>query len=114
MTRIRHHWRLSAFGNSFHSSCECDRSPTMSPQQLGTEGPKANGTAAYRRDTPQGRLWFQQGDGGGQRFGLDTVNQCLWKQVPETADRRILLTPKAFAVLRHLVHNAGRLVTHEE
>src|SRR5208337_2080801 len=29
-------------------------------------------------------------------------------------DERILLTPKAFAVLRYLVEHAGRLVTHDE
>jgi DNA-binding winged helix-turn-helix (wHTH) protein/tetratricopeptide (TPR) repeat protein len=42
-------------------------------------------------------------------FRLDTVNQCLWRE-----DQRILLTPKAFAVLRYLVERAGRLVTQSE
>src|SRR5271166_6988035 len=47
-------------------------------------------------------------------FRLDTVNQCLWRHRDKGADERILLTPKAFAVLRHLVEHAGRLVTHDE
>ncbi len=47
-----------------------------------------------------------------KRFGcfqLDAVNECLWcdgKQVP--------LAPKPFAVLRYLVENSQRLVTHDE
>ena len=47
-------------------------------------------------------------------FRLDTVNECLWHHTDKGADERILLTPKAFAVLRHLVERAGRLVTHDE
>jgi len=47
-------------------------------------------------------------------FRLDTVNQCLWRHRTEQADERILLTPKAFAVLRYLVEHSGRLVTHAE
>ena len=42
-------------------------------------------------------------------FRLDPANQCLWR-----GDVRITLTPKVFAVLRHLVQNPGRLVTQEE
>src|SRR5246500_5989260 len=47
-----------------------------------------------------------------KRFGcfqLDAANECLWcdgKQVP--------LAPKPFAVLRYLVENPGRLITHDE
>ena len=44
------------------------------------------------------------------QFRLDTVNQCLWRHMDTGNDERILLTPKAFAVLRHLVERAGRLV----
>ncbi len=44
-----------------------------------------------------------------QSFRLDTANHCLWR-----ADNRVPLTPKAFDVLRHLVENAGRLVTQGE
>ena len=47
-------------------------------------------------------------------FRLDTVNQCLWRHVEAGNDERILLTPKEFAVLRHLVERAGRLVTQDE
>jgi len=47
-------------------------------------------------------------------FRLDTVNQCLWRRGDGEDDERILLTPKAFAVLRHLVEHAGRLVTQGE
>jgi len=56
---------------------------------------------------------------GGDRAGfppfrLDTVNQCLWRRMDRGNDERILLTPKAFAVLRLLVERAGRLVTNDE
>src|SRR6266516_2079846 len=46
-------------------------------------------------------------------FRLDTVNQCLWRG-EGPAEERILLAPKAFAVLRYLVEHPGRLVSHEE
>src|SRR5216684_5521845 len=46
-------------------------------------------------------------------FRLDTVNQCLWRG-EGLAEERILLAPKAFAVLRYLVEHPGRLVTHDE
>jgi DNA-binding winged helix-turn-helix (wHTH) protein len=44
-----------------------------------------------------------------QPFRLDEVNQCLWR-----GNTRISLMPKPFAVLRYLVDNTGRLVSHEE
>jgi DNA-binding response OmpR family regulator len=47
-------------------------------------------------------------------FRLDPVNQCLWRNGEAGQDERLLLTPKAFAVLRCLVEHAGRLVTQEE
>ena len=47
-------------------------------------------------------------------FRLDTVNQCLWRGGEAGQDERILVTPKAFAVLRYLVEHAGRLVTQDE
>ena len=47
-------------------------------------------------------------------FRVDTTNQCLWRHRDKRDDERILLTPKAFAVLRYLVEHAGRLVTHDE
>jgi len=46
-------------------------------------------------------------------FRLDTVNQCLWRG-DGAAEERILLAPKAFAVLRYLVEHPGRLVAHAE
>lgn len=47
-------------------------------------------------------------------FRLDLTNQCLWRRRNKGDDERILLPPKAFAVLRYLVEHAGRLVTHDE
>lgn len=47
-------------------------------------------------------------------FRLDSVNQCLWRQGECAEDRRILLTPKAYAVLTYLVDRPGRLVTQDE
>jgi DNA-binding winged helix-turn-helix (wHTH) protein/predicted ATPase len=47
-------------------------------------------------------------------FRLDTMNQCLWRRRETAHDERILLTPKAFAVLQYLVEHAGRLVMQEE
>ena len=42
-------------------------------------------------------------------FRLDPQDMSVWKQ-----DERVALTPKAFAVLRHLVRHPARLVTKEE
>ena len=47
-------------------------------------------------------------------FRLDTANHCLWRRGDTGQDERILLTPKAFAVLAYLVEHAGRLVTPDE
>jgi AAA ATPase domain/Transcriptional regulatory protein, C terminal len=47
-------------------------------------------------------------------FRFDTANQCLWRCGDTGQEERVLLTPKAFAVLGYLVEHAGRLVTHEE
>jgi len=47
-------------------------------------------------------------------FRLDPINQCLWRCVDAGADERVLLTPKAFALLCYLVEHAGRLVTQDE
>jgi DNA-binding winged helix-turn-helix (wHTH) protein/predicted ATPase len=47
-------------------------------------------------------------------FRLDPVNQCLWRRRDMADDERLLLTPKAFAVLRYLVAHAGQLVTQDE
>jgi len=42
-------------------------------------------------------------------FALDMSNECLWHN-----GEQVTLPPKPFAVLRHLVENAGRLVTQDE
>lgn len=47
-------------------------------------------------------------------FRLDAVNQCLWRRRDNGSDERLLLAPKAYAVLRYLVEHPGRLVTEEE
>src|SRR5579884_3036285 len=47
-------------------------------------------------------------------FRLDSANQCLWRRRANSTDERILLTPKAYAVLLYLVERAGRLVTQDE
>jgi DNA-binding winged helix-turn-helix (wHTH) protein len=47
-------------------------------------------------------------------FRLDPINQCLWRLRETAPDERILLPPKAFAVLCYLVVHAGRLVTQGE
>src|SRR5262249_17393996 len=47
-------------------------------------------------------------------FRLDAINQCLWHRTSEGATERILLRPKAFAVLRYLVEHPGRLVAQRE
>jgi hypothetical protein len=47
-------------------------------------------------------------------FRLDTANQCLWRRADTGQEARILLTPKAFAVLAYLVEHSGCLVTPDE
>jgi predicted ATPase len=47
-----------------------------------------------------------------QKFGdfmLDSANECLWH-----SGQRLTLTPRPFAVLRYLVENPQRLITHDE
>ncbi|MBT9329789.1 AAA family ATPase [Paracidobacterium acidisoli] len=44
-----------------------------------------------------------------ESYRLDTANECLWR-----SGQRIELKPKPFAVLRYLVENPGRLITHDE
>jgi DNA-binding winged helix-turn-helix (wHTH) protein/tetratricopeptide (TPR) repeat protein len=48
------------------------------------------------------------------QFRLDPVNQCLWRRIEWGNDERILLTPKAFAVLQYLVEHPGHLVARDE
>lgn len=47
-------------------------------------------------------------------FRLDTANQCLWRRSADGSDLRVLLPPKAFALLRYLAEHPGRLVTEDE
>jgi predicted ATPase/DNA-binding winged helix-turn-helix (wHTH) protein len=47
-------------------------------------------------------------------FRFDPTNQCLWRRADSGEEARVLLAPKAFALLSHLVEHAGQLVTHEE
>jgi len=47
-----------------------------------------------------------------KRFGcfqLDAANECLWRE-----GKQVPLAPKPFSVLRYLVENPQRLVTHDE
>jgi DNA-binding winged helix-turn-helix (wHTH) protein/tetratricopeptide (TPR) repeat protein len=47
-------------------------------------------------------------------FKLDSLNQCLWRRTDSGAEDRVLLTPKAYAVLNYLADRPGRLVTQQE
>jgi DNA-binding winged helix-turn-helix (wHTH) protein/tetratricopeptide (TPR) repeat protein len=47
-------------------------------------------------------------------FRLDPVNQCLLRLDTAGNEQRIELKPKTFDVLRYLVDNPGRLITHDE
>jgi predicted ATPase/DNA-binding winged helix-turn-helix (wHTH) protein len=52
------------------------------------------------------------GAGGMKQFAafrLDTANECLWHDGVQIA-----LPPRPFMVLRYLVENPGRLITHDE
>ena len=42
-------------------------------------------------------------------FRFDSANECLWR-----GSQRLSLTPRPFAVLRYLIENPQRLVTHDE
>jgi len=44
-----------------------------------------------------------------ESFGLDVQNECLWRNGVQ-----ITLPPRTFAVLRYLVENPGRLISHDE
>ncbi|WP_158792136.1 AAA family ATPase [Granulicella sp. L60] len=47
-------------------------------------------------------------------FRLDLVNCCLLRREYNGRESRIPLAPKTFSVLKYLVENANRLVTHQE
>src|SRR3954469_17074137 len=42
-------------------------------------------------------------------FRFDEANECLWR-----SGQSVLLRPKAFAVLQHLLDRAGQLVSKQE
>lgn len=44
-----------------------------------------------------------------ESFALDVQNECLWR-----GSEQIPLPPRTFAVLRYLVENSGRLISHDE
>ena len=50
----------------------------------------------------------------GSSFRIDLVNLCLWRKDAAGAGERLELRPKTFDILRFLVENSGRLVTHDE
>jgi DNA-binding winged helix-turn-helix (wHTH) protein/tetratricopeptide (TPR) repeat protein len=47
-------------------------------------------------------------------FRLDIVNQCLWRRSDVGQEERVLLAPKAFAILGYLIEHPGQLVTHDD
>ncbi|MGR9438645.1 AAA family ATPase (plasmid) [Rhizobium leguminosarum] len=47
-------------------------------------------------------------------FRIDLVNMCLWRRNGAGTEDRVNLPPKSFDVLRFLVDNPGRLISHEE
>jgi DNA-binding winged helix-turn-helix (wHTH) protein len=47
-------------------------------------------------------------------YRLDPVNLTLWRTSVEGRDEQIVLAPRAFDLLRLLVDNPGRLITHDE
>lgn len=58
------------------------------------------------------KLLVSRGVGEMKQFGpfrLDTSNECLWHE-----GKQIPLPPRPFMVLRHLVENPGRLISHDE
>src|SRR6266478_3038262 len=47
-------------------------------------------------------------------FRIDLINLCLWRSNGPGPDECVNLPPTAFDVLRYLVENPARLVTHDE
>lgn len=47
-------------------------------------------------------------------FWIDVANLCVWRRNGAAVDERLDLPPKTFDVLRYLVENEGRLVSHDE
>ncbi len=47
-------------------------------------------------------------------FRIDASEQCSWRSRSGAPDKKTILTPRAYAVLRDLVDHAGNLVSHSE
>jgi len=105
---------LRAQGRSFHSVREMTGAIRMRAQRPATEGPRIRAYAPVGVDLDPAASGFQAADGSGERFRLDRDHQCLWRQLPDAPEQRLLLAPKTFAVLQHLIDHAGRLVRLEE
>src|SRR4249920_143717 len=84
----------------------------MSSESMSILAP-AKEKVASRRSNPEHAGEFAMGKEF-PPFRLDTTNQCLWRRRDTGDEERILLRPKSYAVLRHLVERAGRLVTEDE
>jgi DNA-binding winged helix-turn-helix (wHTH) protein len=81
--------------------------PGALPRRPGIQTPRVGDARAPAFTGVTGMMEFPP-------FRLDLVNQCLWRCGEAGHAERIHLTPKAFAVLQHLVKHAGRLVTQDE
>src|SRR5271166_4188586 len=91
----------------------CSRGKSVSERYWGEEMEHASGIySGQKRTNTSGFLQGSMKEF--PPFRLDLVNQCLWRHSDEAHEERILLTPKAFAMLRYLVEHAGRLVTQDE
>src|SRR5262245_50059123 len=55
------------------------------------------------------RMPRSKASGAAPAIRIEPENEWAW-----CGERRLALTPKAFAVLRHLVEHAGRLITKDE
>ena len=62
----------------------------MSAQYPLSERPRMSARPAFRVDPIRGTVWFEPQDGNGERFCLDSLNQCLRKKVPNGSDRHLV------------------------
>ena len=58
-----------------------------------TESQSAKKLAAFQFNAVHQRLWFHRDGGSGERFHLDTVDQCVWKHVGDAQD--LFCNPRA-------------------
>jgi DNA-binding winged helix-turn-helix (wHTH) protein len=47
-------------------------------------------------------------------FRLDPISECLWRSTKDSAEERIVLKPKTYAILAHFLDHPDRVVTQEE